>query len=99
MLEHRGSVNRIAVSPASEHFATVSSDATLKLWDCEKLSGKGVINQSKCTWDKSGTGETFLKLLSASEELSRIPDKLFIVSVSKSKTCDDWHSLENRREI
>lgn len=53
MLEHRGAINRIAVSPMSEHFATVSSDRTMKLWDCDLLSGKGVINQSKSTWAKS----------------------------------------------
>lgn len=50
MLEHRGPINRIAVSPSNEYFATVSSDKSMKLWDCDKLSGKGIINQSKATW-------------------------------------------------
>ncbi|XP_039265322.2 phosphoinositide 3-kinase regulatory subunit 4-like [Styela clava] len=54
MVEHHGPIHRIAVSPSNDHFATVSSDKTLKLWDCEKLAGKAVINQSKATYGRLG---------------------------------------------
>lgn len=54
MVEHRGPIHRIAVSPQNQHFATVSSDRSVKLWDCEKLEGKAMINQSKATCTRIG---------------------------------------------
>lgn len=50
--EHKAAINQIAVSPSHSHFSTVSSDCTMKLWDCNKLDGKSIVNMSKATYNK-----------------------------------------------
>ena len=49
MREHRGPIHRVAVSPSNEHFVTVSSDRTARLWEGLALEGKAVVNRSKAS--------------------------------------------------
>ncbi|XP_064641912.1 phosphoinositide 3-kinase regulatory subunit 4-like isoform X2 [Lineus longissimus] len=52
--EHRGAVNRIAVSHDNSYFATCSNDGATKIWDCSRMEGKSTTNRSKLTYAKQG---------------------------------------------
>nr|XP_002121994.1 phosphoinositide 3-kinase regulatory subunit 4 [Ciona intestinalis] len=54
MLEHRGPIHRIGVSPSNHHFVTVSSDRSIRLWESAKLEGKSVVNRSRASCQRFG---------------------------------------------
>eukprot|EP00058_Branchiostoma_floridae_P000739 XP_002586227.1 hypothetical protein BRAFLDRAFT_132368 [Branchiostoma floridae] len=52
--EHKASVNRISVSHDHQFFSTCSNDGTVKIWDCQRMEGKGVTNRSRVTYTRQG---------------------------------------------
>uniref|UniRef100_H2Z3A5 non-specific serine/threonine protein kinase n=1 Tax=Ciona savignyi TaxID=51511 RepID=H2Z3A5_CIOSA len=54
MLEHRGPIHQIAVCPSNNHFVTVSSDRSVRLWESAKFEGKSVVNRSRASCQRFG---------------------------------------------
>jgi len=52
LAEHKMAVNKIVVSPDQRYFATASDDGTVRFWDCARLEGKAVTNESKQQFTK-----------------------------------------------
>ncbi|XP_066297190.1 phosphoinositide 3-kinase regulatory subunit 4-like [Branchiostoma lanceolatum] len=52
--EHKAAVNRISVSHDHQFFSTCSNDGTVKIWDCQRMEGKGVTNRSRVTYTRQG---------------------------------------------
>jgi len=49
MNEHKGSINRLQVSPGEDCFATVSSDRSLKVWQVSEQNHQHMVNRSRAT--------------------------------------------------
>lgn len=58
-MEHKGAVNKIAISPDHNFFLTCSDDGYIKLWDCPRLE-KNVINKSAQTFHCGDTKAKFI---------------------------------------
>ena len=56
LAEHKMAVNKIVVSPDQRYFATASDDGTVRFWDCARLEGKAVTNESKQQFTKQVRG-------------------------------------------
>ncbi|XP_065061458.1 phosphoinositide 3-kinase regulatory subunit 4-like [Rhopilema esculentum] len=50
--EHKSSINKIVVSGDCAFFATASNDATVKVWDTQRLDGKSATMRSKLTYSR-----------------------------------------------
>ena len=51
---------RIVTSEDYNYFATASDDATVKIWDTQRLDGKALTTRSKFTYTKQGDSISFL---------------------------------------
>jgi phosphoinositide-3-kinase regulatory subunit 4 len=54
MGEHKGAVNKIVVSPDQRFFASASDDGSVRIWECGRLEGRGVTNESRQQFTKQG---------------------------------------------
>jgi len=73
--EHKAAVNKIVVSPDQRFFATASDDGSVRFWDCGRLEGRGITNESRQQFTKQSgkikhiaIGESSQSLVSASNE-------------------------------
>lgn len=52
--EHKGAVNKLIVSPDQRFFASASDDGSVRIWECGRLEGRGVTNESRQQFTKQG---------------------------------------------
>ncbi|XP_047134081.1 phosphoinositide 3-kinase regulatory subunit 4 isoform X1 [Hydra vulgaris] len=50
--EHKAAINRVITNEDYSFFVTASDDSTVKIWDTQKLDGKGWTTRSKFTYTK-----------------------------------------------
>lgn len=51
--EHRAAVNRLSLHPNGYVFASCCNDGTVKLWDCQRMESKSMVNRSRVTFTNS----------------------------------------------
>jgi len=90
MLEHRGPVYQVAVSPSHKHFVTVSSDKSVRLWETLKFEGKSVVNRSKASLQKF-SGALRSAAFCDDDLLICSSDDGFIHALSVERMCDKLH--------
>eukprot|EP00124_Ichthyophonus_hoferi_P000161 Ihof_evm25s5 gene=Ihof_evmTU25s5 len=87
LLEHKGSVNRIAVSPDSAFFATASDDGAVKIWDTQRMIGNFAVRSSQ-TYAPQGGRIKGLTLCEHSYSLASLSDNnsiyVFRVDIEQS---------------
>eukprot|EP00041_Stephanoeca_diplocostata_P038124 m.1478883 g.1478883 ORF g.1478883 m.1478883 type:complete len:1480 (+) comp25166_c0_seq2:165-4604(+) len=74
--EHRLAVNGIAVSGDQSFFATCSDDGSVRVWDCSRLEGRSITNQSRLQFSpQQGSGIKHVAFCEANQSIVSASDR------------------------
>jgi len=85
--EHKKAVNQLLVSPTQQYFASCADDGFIKIWDCSKLEGKSVTNQSRQQFHKQGTRVKKIEIFEGGQTIASAIDDMTV-----NLTRIEWNS-------